>query len=903
MAKIFSSLILPSLLAAFSYAICGYFGRWFTIEPGFASAIWPAAGVCLAIYFHFGWRALPGLFVGALFAKYFTTGINILDVSFDAALWIAFSSVGSLLQFVVAKWLILRFCSAPISLTSPRQLSQVLLLGGPIACCIGATVGTGSLWLQSFIPNSAVLFVWFTWWVGDSIGVLFFLPLLLSIFPCQKFYPIRKPALALVFATLLFTLACSAFYYSKWVFNDALQAEFSKQARQEMGKLEVANATINDKLRALSALFSSHSGISRTEFAIFSDTLDQANLPYRAMAWLPRLSPSELAQWQIHVEKAYRRPIDLFTIKSSGKVPVSEQPVYYPITYTYPFAPNEDALGMDIYSHTYAGPYLKAAIETGHPHATPPLQLVQQENKFTGSVIYAAVISPHDQSILGVVEVVLEMDIFLAGLFSDNPATTLRVTNPANQNTIYSKGYRPQALVHYQEHFEWFGQTWHFQFASSEPFEHQSKDWISWFTVVGGMLVSVIGMLFVLMQIGFAEELSLRVEEKTRELRRAIKALERANKAQNTFIANMSHELRTPLNAIIGFVSIANNRLSDKAALGYFALIDDASKLLLNAINQVLDFTKISAGKLALDVAPFSIAESAKRINSVFSGVASQKNIDYQFHFSPDPLPTILGDQGRLEQILTNLLGNAIKFTEKGGVTLRIEQVSPINLVISVSDTGIGISPEAQDKLFQQFSQADSSTTRKYGGTGLGLSITREICLAMGGDIQVSSKVGQGTTFTVSLPIQPKSRPSTDKPPAPQSSATAPSSLRVLLVEDHKINQLMMLELLKIMGAETELAANGQLALEKLDEMTGKQMLPDLILMDIQMPVMDGYTATQKIRQQQIYQHIPIVALSANATTHDMDKAKAVGMQDYLTKPVDQAALEKIVQSIKKAAE
>ncbi|MGV8815211.1 MAG: ATP-binding protein [Gelidibacter sp.] len=397
----------------------------------------------------------------------------------------------------------------------------------------------------------------------------------------------------------------------------------------------------------------------------------------------------------------------------------------------------------------------------------------------------------------------------------------------------------------------------------------------------------------------FAEMATLIAEEAKMKADKDRLIAEDAVKAKQQFLSNMSHEIRTPMNAIIGFAKVLlKSELTEKQE-EYLNAIKVSGDALIVLINDILDLAKVDAGKMTFEQIPFRMSSSIAAMLHLYGSKIQERNLELVKVYD-DRIPAVLiGDSLRLHQIISNLVSNAVKFTTKGKITISVklldENDQRVTLEFAVSDTGIGIPNSRIDAIFENFQQASSNTSRIYGGTGLGLAIVKQLVEAQDGSIKVISEIDKGSTFSFMLSFY-----KTDADPEMEKKLTEygkeMTDKRILVVEDIPLNQLLMKTLLDDFGFECDIAGNGLIAIEKM-----KATVYDLILMDLQMPEMNGFEATDYIRNV-MDSNIPIIALTADVTTVDLAKCKAVGMNDYIAKPVDERVLySKMIELIKKS--
>ncbi len=691
--------------------------------------------------------------------------------------------------------------------------------------------------------------------------------------------------------------------------------------------------TYVDALRAGASLHAASTNVERHEWREFATSLDMVHR-YPGILGIGVIDPVRAQDLDTYVQRTRSDEQPDFAVRAvpgvdRPSIPTGE-PEHFVIRFIEPFANNRRAVGLDIGSETHRRAAARASRDTGEPRITDSIVLVQDGEKRPGFLLYVPMYrrgtTPRDtaerrRDHIGWIYAPFITENFLQGVLGhENREIALclyRGHERIPEQELYATAEGLTALTPDDvSRLQLGGQTFTIAWHRTAEFMHSSNA-AAMLTGASLALVSVLlaGLVLSLQSVNRrARDLA---NERTRELIlvnaqladqvanreraeaaavEARAAAENASRKKSDFLATMSHEIRTPMNSVIGFTELLLQSQLTVEQLAWATYIETSGRSLLALINDILDFSKIEAGKLQIEAVAFSPQLCARDVVGMMMQRVDDKGIDLVLDEESLPPRNVRGDPLRFIQVLLNLISNAVKFTHEGQVQVRLqwhqENETRGTLRISVADTGIGIPQQKLDQLFQDFAQADSSTSREYGGTGLGLAISRRLVELMGGRIWVTSEPGKGSCFSFELPCPLVS----EAPSAADGGvqAAAPESMRplhVLLAEDVAMNQVLAKALLQRLHCTLEVANNGREAVQMSSERRF-----DLILMDCQMPEMDGLQATTAIREHEFdagLSRVPIVALTANALDGDKDRCLAAGMDDYLTKPIRAKELER----------
>lgn len=841
--------VLLIMLVSLLYFIFGLLGLELLVPSSTACAVWPSAGVALGLILLLGYRVWPGIFIGNFSISAFSFGFEDQQLTVSLV-----SAIGASASALIGRCLISRTVGLPSVLLEDRHIVLFLLFGGPVSSAIPATLDVAALMLTGAIAPSEIPINWFIKWVGDSIGVFVFTPLMLIVFASPKsiwrkrFFPVGIPLL------LSFMLIIGFFFYVQKLDLKQHDQDFENQS---LMLSEALKHRINDHQRIVYAIGNLFIG----GHSIRSDDFESA-----ARQVLDEFAEIESVRWQ-----RYRREdpseFELFSVFSVRRNDLNSVPLQI------------SARRLDQFTRPQGAEALANAIiepDKKYVHFLLPIYRTTANGQQALSGILSSTVSAE-----GLIEEAYKgfdtEGIYLAITGSDSES---------GYSIIYSN-----TKDHLHNNFRKYSlllgnQEWQFYFYQDHGLINAHFHWPMWWFLISGLLFTSLLGAGLLMLTGHNVKTEQVVSERTAELLSAKQAAETANEAKNQFLAKISHELRTPLNGIMGFAQLLQKSQEiPEAQKQQINIISHCSEDLLTLINDILDIAAIESNKTKFVLTRFDFIGLINDIVELFRLKAAEKKL--AFIHNQHNLPQFLyGDQKRLRQIIANLLDNAIKYTDSGHVTLSTDYQNG-QLSVTVADTGCGIGKEHLDLIFSPFIQLNGKGLSKEG-IGLGLAICKELVKLMQGTITVQSELKRGSVFSVNLPLKTHAT-SISK----SSGLTLPNNihhdkLKILIADDNEINLILLKQLLLKQECIIDCVDNGIDALKMIHKYHY-----NAAFIDLNMPVMNGIELVRLLRQEN--NSMQLIAISAYADRQTIRAALDAGFDHYLTKPIDTEQLTQLI--------
>lgn len=910
-------------------------GETLAIAPGYVSPIWPAAGIAFAALLIWGVKLWPGIWFGSLVLNYW------LDSSATGAIMAVIIASGSSLQAYLGVCLTQSLFKNTAPFTMGKNVLLFLALAGPFSCVISASVGISTLYGFGVVPIDLLLNQWLAWWSGDTLGVILFAPIMLLVF--QQPAGVSKSIIVRMTLPLVMTaviLAVGHFLFDKVEENNAKKAVL-KEMQYSLSTLSVQLNLILNSTEAVELFFDSSVDVDQREFAIFSIILEGYPAVI-AVDWAPLILVSE--RWEFE-QKAQRTVGPGYQIRSLGyESPLLVPFDFFPVLYSMPDSQYALARGLDHGSSADRRVAINRAIETGEiqavigSHALTRLPVTSPVLVFQPTYHRNINAGPNSakirrKNLKGIIVCILDPSVLFASLESGPRKLNYRISDISDisdtKNPVTVFGSLPSAAVPLlTETLNFAGRLWQVELDLVDEYWHPVSTLQSRLYLLFSLVAAYLIAFSVLASAGRNAAAEVLVAARTRELADARDDAVKANAAKSSFLATVSHEIRTPMNGVVGMLEILWGTQLTESQQKLISTARYSADNLMSIIDDILDFSKLESGMMTMERAPVSIRRLSDQIISSLSTIAAKKSVDLTQCIASDIPDFIMSDEVRLRQVLLNLVGNAIKFsagnTDRRGeveINIQISRVGADRLVIAVKDNGVGMTTEAQTRIFKPFVQAEMSTTRRFGGTGLGLAICQRIVDQWRGKIEVTSTPGQGSCFTVMLALETvqdqftgdethagrdisaAAVPLTGKlkfaaqlatrlsaPVAPGMADAGAMGRLILVAEDDETNQAVIQLQLDSLGYTCEIAENGVKALALWR--SGRYAL---LLTDLFMPEMDGYELAATIRKEERGAQIPIFVLSANVMREEIEQAKVHGVNGYLTKPVSLYQLQALL--------
>ena len=746
------------LLTGLGYWLLGAAAGFFTIPPGYASPIWPAAGWAVICCIRFGWSVLPGVFLASFYINIQFSTASLIQPSVEWAVS-GFIALGAMCQAGLAAYCARRFALTAHGEAVTVNPVKLALVIGPLASLISPTVGVSTLVAFDIVPLQSASLNWLHWWIGDAMGAMAFAPFISLMSMADHWSAPRRVLVFLGFYVLLIALVSLTFVQSRTAEEQRIENVFNEQVETAHQSILKQLQAITFAGRSIASLFETFPAVEYTQFNHYAQGVYEYIPGSQGISWVPIVADASRNTFEQAMAQALGERFEFKELYQGSMVSASTREHYYPVYYIFPFEPNRRAAGFDLGSNSERLIAIQQLISSRAEVITAPITLVQETGNQRAFLFFTPIESNNKVSSF-VSSVYRAEDLLLEGVPESVIDTVGIVITDVTANDDPQALYGDEAgkvIYEVVRSIEFGQRTWQIRYSIGENYVAQHQTSTVWFVLIIGFIVVIVFGLFILQILNSHSLIKHEVRVKTLALEEALQIAKDANSVKTNFLACMSHELRTPLNSIIGFSVRCLKILSpshDQKLITAITVIERNGQHLLGLINDVLDLAKVEAGKMTITKAPIDIAATMDEVVTTLQPLVDDKPIEIKV--KTPPLNTILADQQRFKQIFINLGANAINFTREGKVqidyaleTTKGKQVLRIN----VRDTGIGIAKEHVAKVFQRFEQVGEQFQPGSLGSGLGLALVHEFVTLHGGHIKVTSEVGRGSVFSVWLPI------------------------------------------------------------------------------------------------------------------------------------------------------
>lgn len=894
---------IQTLVVATAYFALARTSQWFEAPSQSILAVYPPAGLALASLLIGGRCLAVAIVVGAFtfnlwfFMDAFAHPANSTTLSTAAVM-----ALGVTLQAWVATAIIRR--RLPRERFSEGQtLLQAVLIGGPLCCTIGATVGVASLHAAGYVATEAIPSAWWAWWLGDSIGVAIIVPVACSASWNTQGARLRWALAAAVPVILGAIGVLYLFRESRERELDRVQRHFGREADFFFSRIDRNIESYREFLYSVEGLFLGSDLVEQRDFELFATRALERLPGLRRVLWIPRVPANELPAL-VERARSRGRDFELVTrpIREDGEAREGPYPYHYPVLFEAGVDGTRPVVGLDLAASPFSVDWIERAIEYDNPIVSRSLKLA--------SGLGVAIMHPVRKGgrLLGVVATTVLLEDLIGGalpaLERDVYVSVRDRAEGGYERLLFDRRVEdsPASKLGFEFILPLTSRDWEVQYRPSVRLVQAEATNHPFLVLLCGLLLLGLIEIVVLDQYGRHVRIQRLVASQTREIQSALEEVrfakeetDLANSVKKEFLTNMSHELRSPITAIIGFAEVLEEQGGlDASQSENVATIRRNGDRLLALVDNILDFSQIEEEETPLHLVTTDLERLFEQTVESSRAGGSEGGVEIELEWQRRPSGVTWTDPTFVQSILSELLENALRFTDSGSVRVVGDIEEGVALQFRVIDTGIGIAAEKLPSIFEPFSQADYSLTRRFGGAGLGLALVQDRIARLGGTIEVDSCLGRGTTFSVTIPIHtPTAHDAADAPPPSEVDDVEGPAKTVLLAEDLPDNQRLIRYLLGKLGLEVHVAENGWRAVNmaRARQQAGEPY--PLILMDMQMPRLDGYDATTRLRT--LGYEGPIVAVTAHTLPHDQDRCLAAGCDDYLPKPINRTDLNNLV--------